>query len=125
RGHGRGGSWRRRGRLRGGRGRGRAGRRRGRSPRGPGRPRPWRSRHAGPPGTPGRRPDPRCARRCQWSGPSWTAYLSFEGVELVGEPDEGCVVAGWRAEEEGVERLSVALEVGGQGGEQSLGCVCL
>lgn len=55
------------------------------------------------------------------------AYLSFEGVELVGEGDEGRVVAGWRPEEEGVQGLSVALaaELGGQGGEQGLGRVRL
>lgn len=46
---------------------------------------------------------------------------------MVGESDECCVVAGWRAEEEGVQGLSVAMvvEVGGQGGEQGLGRVRL
>ena len=39
--------------------------------------------------------------------------------------DEGRVVAGRRAEEEGVQGLSVAVEVGGQGGEQCLGRVRL
>lgn len=42
---------------------------------------------------------------------------------MVGEGDEGPVVAGRRAEEEGVEGLSVAVQVGGQGGEQGLGRV--
>ncbi len=47
---------------------------------------------------------------------------------MVGEGDEGRVVAGRRAEEEGVQGPSVAVcvvEVGGQGGEQGLGRVCL
>lgn len=46
---------------------------------------------------------------------------------MVGEGDECCVVAGWRAEEEDVQALSVSVvvEVGGQGGEQGLGRVRL
>lgn len=46
---------------------------------------------------------------------------------MVGQGDEGCVVAGRRAEEQGVQGLSVAVgaEMGGQGGEQGLGRVCL
>lgn len=42
---------------------------------------------------------------------------------MVGEGDEGRVVAGRRAEEERVQELSVAVEMGGQGGEQGLGRV--
>lgn len=46
---------------------------------------------------------------------------------MVGEGDEGGVVAGRRAEEEGMQGLSVSVvvEVGGQSGEQGLGRVCL
>lgn len=44
---------------------------------------------------------------------------------MVGEGDEGGVVAGRRAEEERVQGLSVAAEMGGQGGEQDLGRVRL
>src|SRR3954447_22362752 len=108
RGRGQATFWRPRGLLQVERVRGREGRRRGRSRRGPGRPRLWRSRRAGPPGRRGRGPGPRGGRRWQWSGPSWTAYLSVEGVELVGEGDEGRVVAGRRAEEERVHGLSVS-----------------
>src|SRR5262245_44282952 len=125
RGRGRATFWRLRGLLQGVRVRGREARRRGRSRRGPGRPRLWASRRAGLPGRPGRRPGSRWSRRCQWSGPSWTAYLSFEGVELVGEGDQGLVVAGRRSEEEGVQGLSVAVEMGGQGGKQGFGRVRL
>lgn len=45
---------------------------------------------------------------------------------MVDEGDEGRVVAGRRPEEEGVQGgLSVAVELGGQGGEQCLGRVSL
>jgi hypothetical protein len=44
---------------------------------------------------------------------------------LVGKCDEGRVVAGRRAEEEGVQGLSVAVEVGGERGEQGFGRVRL
>ena len=46
---------------------------------------------------------------------------------MVGERDEGGVVAGRRAVEEGLQGLSVSVtaEVGGQGGEQGFGRVRL
>lgn len=53
------------------------------------------------------------------------AYLSFEGVELVGEGYQGRVVGGRRAEEQGARVLAGGVECGGQGGEQGLGRVGL
>lgn len=44
---------------------------------------------------------------------------------MVGERDEGCVVAGRRAEEQGGQCLSVVVEMRGQSGEQGFGRVCL
>ncbi|GDY74620.1 hypothetical protein SAV31267_041050 [Streptomyces avermitilis] len=44
---------------------------------------------------------------------------------MVGECDQGRVVAGRRPEEQGVQGLSVVAEVGGQGGEQGFGRVRL
>lgn len=44
---------------------------------------------------------------------------------MVGKCDEGRVVAGRRPEEEDVQGLSVAVEVGGERGEQGFGRVRL
>lgn len=44
---------------------------------------------------------------------------------MVGECDEGRVVTGRRTEEERVQGLSGAVEIGGQSGEQCLGRVRL